>query len=161
MRWGSMHWDAQVFLFLWEGGGVGIFVVPNVFATSSQYVPKSKVMFCTLCPHNSRPCHIKLGQNWWPTQIKIEIFLNQWGEAICIQEAQFFPSGGKWTRPDGIFSECGVPKCILCGSFMFPSSAQWLFNMFPMCSQCVPQVANRFPVAANFIPYVLPKVFFF
>jgi hypothetical protein len=35
-----------------------------LFPIGSQYVPKLKVLFCTLCPHNSGPCHIKLGQKW-------------------------------------------------------------------------------------------------
>ncbi len=39
---------------------------------------------------------------------------------------------------DGNILGFGIPKCIPCGSFMFPPSA----NGYLLCSQCVPQVLN-------------------
>ncbi len=44
---------------------------------------------------------------------------------------------------------CVVPLC-----------SHQVLNDYLICSQFVPQVSNMFPIAAHFIPYVLPKVFF-
>jgi hypothetical protein len=123
----------------------------------SQYVSKLKVLFCTLCPHNSGPCHIKLGQKWWPTQMKIEFFLNQWGEAICIQEAQFFSHRGKMDKTRWDFFKNLVFPNAFC---VVPLCSHQVLNDYLICSQFVPQVSNMFPIPAHFIPYVLPKVFF-
>jgi len=77
---------------------------------------------------------ISLGQNWLPTELKIEIPPSQWSEETCIQEAQFFSLVWWWEH--GIHWEFFV------------------LTMFHMVLSCFHQILNRFPKFSIFSQHV-------
>jgi len=111
--------------------------------------------------HSFFAAAIILGQNLWPTILKIEIACKQWEGSTPPQYIFWVCREWRWRR-DFSFSSCS--ECVLSKfsmsshdvNTMFSSSSHYVPNDFSWCSQHVLQVSivfpNTFPRAPHFYP---------